>query len=133
MYGQDRSKVHLEAHRRRTGWALPLRHGIVGRARFVAPVSPLLARRIRAGRNTDRPNRHTHNTARIERVVRSILSLIFMYESWPIPRPGKQATSPANPSHQIGQADGSDRAFPRHFAKKTSNLREINPQSKFLS
>jgi len=29
--------------------------------------------------------------------------------------------------------DGPDRAFPYHFAKKSSNLREINPRSKFLS
>jgi len=58
---------------------------------------------------------------------------ISTYESWPIPRPGKQATSPANPGYRIGRADGSDRAFPGHFAKKPSNLIEINPQSKFLS
>jgi len=48
---------------------------------------------------------------------------IFTYESWPIPKPGKQATSPANPGRRIGRADGLDRAFPGHFAKKVLELK----------
>jgi len=45
----------------------------------------------------------------------------------------ERATSPANPGRRIGRADGPDRTFPGHFVKKPSNLREINPRSKFLS
>ena len=46
---------------------------------------------------------------------------------------GKQATSLAIPGRRIGRTNGPDRAFFCHFAKKSSNLREINPRSKFLS
>ena len=59
--------------------------------------------------------------------------LITTYDSRPIPQAGKQATSLASLGRRIGRADGPDRAFPSHFARKPSNLREINPRSKFLS
>ena len=60
---------------------------------------------------------------------RGSLSLRFLANSLARER----ATSPANPGRRIGRADGPDRAFPGHFVKKPSNLREINPRSKFLS
>ena len=67
------------------------------------------------------------------RVKTSACCRITTYDSRPIPRAGKHATSLAFLGRRIGRADGPDRAFPSYFAKKPSNLREINPRSKFLS
>jgi len=43
------------------------------------------------------------------------------------------ATSPAFPGRPIGRANGLDLPFPGHFAKKSSDFTEINPQSNLLS
>jgi hypothetical protein len=43
------------------------------------------------------------------------------------------ATSRAIPGRRIGWADGSDRAFPYHFAKTLSEFREINLRFGLLS
>ena len=59
--------------------------------------------------------------------------VIFTNESWPIPRPMSVATSPAFPGRPIGRAKGMDLPFPSHFAKKSSDFKEINPQSNLLS
>ena len=65
---------------------------------------------------------------------RSSVSLqILPYDSRPIPRPEKQATSPAFPGRRISRANGPDLAFPGHFANKSSNFIEINPQANLLS
>jgi len=58
---------------------------------------------------------------------------IFTYESWPISRPVSVATSPAFPGRPIGRANGLDLPFPGHFAKKSSDFTEINPQSNLFS
>lgn len=54
---------------------------------------------------------------------------ISLYESRTKPRPGNVATSPTVPGRRIGRMNGTDRAFPGHFAKKSLNFTEINPQS----
>ena len=65
---------------------------------------------------------------------RSSVSLqILPYDSRPIPRPEKQATSPAFPGRRISRANGPDLAFPGHFANKSSEFIEINPRSNLLS
>jgi len=58
---------------------------------------------------------------------------ILPYDSRPIPRPEKQATSPAFPGRRISRTDGPDLAFPGHFANKSSDFIEINPRSNILS
>ena len=58
---------------------------------------------------------------------------ILPYDSRPIPRPEKQATSPAFPGRRISRADGPNLAFPGHFANKSSDFIEINPRSNLLS
>ena len=71
------------------------------------------------------------------------LSRISPYESWPIPRPGKQAISLAVPGRRIGRVDGPDKKtlelkrnqpsvqvpLLENFAKKPSAFLKINPQS----
>jgi hypothetical protein len=52
----------------------------------------------------------------------------FTYDYWPIPRSKKPATSHAYPGRRIERVGGSDRASIDHFAKKTLNFIEINPQ-----
>jgi hypothetical protein len=41
--------------------------------------------------------------------------------------------SPVIPGRRIGHSDGRDRASPGHFAKKSSDFREINLQAGLLS
>ena len=68
-----------------------------------------------------------------ERRATPAVVVIFTNESWPIPRPVSVATSPAFPGRPIGRAKGLDLPFPGHFAKKSSDFKEINPQSNLLS
>ena len=53
--------------------------------------------------------------------------IILPHDSWPIPRPRKQPTSPAFSGRRIDRANGPDLAFSGHFAQKYSNFLGIQP------
>jgi hypothetical protein len=51
-----------------------------------------------------------------------------MYDSWPNPRPGKQAMSPAFPDRLIGCVDGPDRPSVDLFTKRSVCLVKLAMQ-----
>jgi hypothetical protein len=54
-----------------------------------------------------------------------VQKLIFTYDSWPIPRPKKLATSPTFHGRWISNTNGSNRPSNKHFAKRSFHLAKI--------
>jgi hypothetical protein len=59
--------------------------------------------------------------------LKKLLDGIFTYDSWPIPRPKKLATSLVFHGRWIGHTNGSDRPSNKHFSKRSFHLAKIKP------